>query len=146
MARPSPPAAGAEAGAGSSLRAAPRRRRIHALVRRIPPGQVATYGQIAALEGNCGAREVGYAMAALAPGSDVPWQRVVNARGGVSARREGDGAQEQRARLLREGVLFDRRGRIDLDACGWPGPDWAWLERHGFQPAPRPGPARRRRS
>ncbi len=55
--------------------------RIYLVVRQIPRGQVATYGQIATIVGNCTARMAGYAMAA-AP-DDVPWQRVVNAKGKV---------------------------------------------------------------
>jgi len=95
-------------------------RRIWEVVARIPEGRVATYGQIAALAGLPGqARQVGYAMAALTDGSTVPWQRVVNARGEVSARRDFDGAPRQRLRLEDEGVVFDRRGRIDLERYRW---------------------------
>lgn len=93
---------------------------IHAVVRRIPDGRVATYGQVASLAGRPGAaRQVGYALHALPDGSDVPWQRVVNARGEVSERREFDGAPRQRARLEEEGVEFDERGRIDLGRYRW---------------------------
>ncbi len=63
--------------------------RIYSVVRRIPNGRVATYGQIARLAGlPGGARQVGYALHALDEDSDVPWQRVVNARGRVSSRLE----------------------------------------------------------
>jgi len=96
------------------------RARIQAVVRRIPPGRVATYGQVAALAGlPGGARQVGYALAALPEGSDVPWQRVVNARGEVSARSEPGADHFQRHRLEEEGVRFDRRGRIDLGRHLW---------------------------
>jgi O-6-methylguanine DNA methyltransferase len=99
----------------------PRYRRIWAVVRRIPRGRVATYGQVARLAGpGCGARQVGYAMHALPEGSAVPWHRVVNARGEVSRRARGAGELEQRLRLEREGVRFSGRGRIDLTAFGWP--------------------------
>lgn len=93
----------------------------HAVVRRIPRGRVATYGQVAALAGLPGrARQVGYALAALPDGSDVPWHRVVNARGEVS-RRSGSAAYEQIQRVLleAEGVTFDATGRIDLERFGW---------------------------
>jgi methylated-DNA-protein-cysteine methyltransferase-like protein len=94
--------------------------RIHAVVRRIPRGRVATYGQVAELAGLPGAaRLVGYALAALGPESLVPWQRVVNARGTVSPRAEPWAELEQRRRLEREGVRFGRDGRIDLDRHGW---------------------------
>jgi alkylated DNA nucleotide flippase Atl1 len=96
--------------------------RIHTPVRLIPPGRVSTYGDIAALVG-CGPRQVGYAMAALPSGSDVPWQRVVNARGRISLRSDGSEDPEQRTRLVSEGVCFDRRGRLDLDRHRWSGPD-----------------------
>lgn len=94
--------------------------RIHAVVRRIPRGAVATYGQVAALAGLAGhARQVGYALHALDADSSVPWQRVVNARGGVSPRRTPGWDGLQRALLEREGIAFDARGRIDLGRQGW---------------------------
>jgi methylated-DNA-protein-cysteine methyltransferase-like protein len=94
--------------------------RIWEVVARIPRGRVATYGQVAALAGVAGqARQVGYALAALPAGSRVPWQRVVNARGEVSERRDFDGAPRQRLLLVEEGVEFDDRGRIDLDRFRW---------------------------
>lgn len=94
-------------------------RRIYALVKRIPKGRVATYGQIATLAGRCTPRMVGYAMAALPADSGVPWHRVLNREGRVSPRSAGDGSLHQRALLEAEGVVFDRRGRCDLDAVGW---------------------------
>jgi methylated-DNA-protein-cysteine methyltransferase related protein len=91
------------------------------VVRRIPRGRVATYGQVAALAGLRGqARLVGYAMHALPIGSKVPWQRVINARGMVSVRRGGTGAElNQRFLLEREGVRFDQRGRVSLERYRW---------------------------
>jgi methylated-DNA-protein-cysteine methyltransferase-like protein len=95
--------------------------RIYRVVRRIPHGRVATYGQIAALAGlPRHARQVGYALHALPKGSDVPWQRVVNARGQVSARTQPGIDSLQRALLESEGVLFDTRDRIDLNRFNWP--------------------------
>ena len=132
----------------SSLRNADRYSRIYAIIRMIPRGRVATYGQIAAIEGNSTARMVGYALAALS-GSDraVPWQRVINRAGAVSERSGGGGIAHQRRALEAEGVLFDATGHIDLDAAGWDGPDIEWIEKHGFHPALRPhSPERRRRS
>jgi methylated-DNA-protein-cysteine methyltransferase-like protein len=99
-----------------------RRERIYAVVRRIPPGRVATYGQVAALAGMRGhARLVGYALAALDVDSDVPWHRVVNARGTISLPADGHSALMQRARLGSEGIVF-RDGRISLDRWRWAGP------------------------
>ena len=111
--------------------------RIYTVVRQIPSGRVATYGQIAAICGLGTARTVGYAMAALSE-KDVPWQRVINAQGKISARAGGREDSSQRRLLMDEGVVFDRRGRVDFDIVGWEGPDMDWLEDHGFFPAPRP--------
>ena len=104
--------------------------RIYAVVRQIPPGRVATYGQIAAIVGNCTARIVGYAMAACP--DDVPWQRVVNAQGKVSPRADHWGAEVQRLRLQEEGIAFDAGYRLDLEAVRWAGPDREWLIEHDF--------------
>ncbi len=96
------------------------RQRIYAVVRRIPRGRVATYGQIAALAGiPRHARQVGYALAALDDENAVPWQRVVNARGEVSVRGEPGAEQFQRGLLEREGVVFSAAGRIDLARYRW---------------------------
>jgi len=95
--------------------------RIYAVVRRIPRGRVATYGQIAALAGYPHApRVAGYALHALLDGSPLPWHRVVGAGGRLSlARLSHAGATTQRMRLEREGVRFDARGRVALDRHRW---------------------------
>ena len=95
--------------------------RIHAVVRRIPKGRVATYGQVAELAGLPGhARQVGYALYALRTDDRaVPWQRVINAQGECSARSEPGGEHVQRQMLEREGIEFDARGRIDLKRHRW---------------------------
>jgi methylated-DNA-protein-cysteine methyltransferase-like protein len=96
-----------------------RRDRIYAVIRRIPRGRVATYGQVAELAGLRGqARLVGYALAALDHDSHVPWHRVVNARGAISLPPRGHSALMQRARLDAEGVEF-RNGLIALDRWRW---------------------------
>jgi methylated-DNA-protein-cysteine methyltransferase related protein len=105
----------------SVLKPASRYGCIYAVIRRIPKGRVATYGQIADLAGLPGhARQVGYALYALREGSTVPWHRVVNAQGRLSLGRvvpEGD--VEQRIRLEIEGVAFDADGRIPLERFQW---------------------------
>jgi methylated-DNA-protein-cysteine methyltransferase-like protein len=94
--------------------------RVYAVVRRIPKGKVATYGQVAALAGlGRNARQVGYALHAMPPHSRVPWHRVVNARGEISLPPYGGGDVTQRLRLEKEGVKFGKRGRIDLERFGW---------------------------
>lgn len=97
-----------------------RNSRVWDTVRRIPRGRVATYGQIARLAGLPGhARQVGYALHDLPRGSRVPWHRVINAQGRISARADGSAGIEQRMLLLDEGVWFDARGRVDLEQFGW---------------------------
>lgn len=81
---------------------------------------MATYGQLAALLGYPrAARAVGYAMKRCPPGT--PWQRVLNARGGISLRANVSGMVTQRILLQQEGVPF-RRGRVDLGRDRWAGP------------------------
>ena len=90
--------------------------RIYAVVERIPPGRVATYGDVAAVIGHPrAARQVGFALARLTPdrAQVVPWQRVINAQGMVSARGDISRADEQTRRLEQEGVRFDAAGRCD---------------------------------
>jgi methylated-DNA-protein-cysteine methyltransferase related protein len=93
--------------------------RIFAVVRRIPRGRVATYGQIASLAGlPGGARRVGYALFSLPSATALPWQRVVNAQGGISLDPHSSGLT-QRLLLEKEGVSFDARGRIQLTRYRW---------------------------
>jgi methylated-DNA-protein-cysteine methyltransferase-like protein len=92
--------------------------KFYAVIRRIPRGKVATYGQIARLAGLPGhARQVGYALFALKPSTSVPWQRVINAAGRISLRATA-GAISQRLLLEREGVRFVG-DRVSLPAYGW---------------------------
>jgi methylated-DNA-protein-cysteine methyltransferase-like protein len=97
------------------------RQRIYSAVRRVPRGKVATYGQIAEIAGLEGhARQVGYAMAALATSSALPWHRIINAEGRVSMRSTGAGSTiVQRQLLEREGVVFDGGGRVSLARFRW---------------------------
>jgi methylated-DNA-protein-cysteine methyltransferase-like protein len=95
--------------------------RIYAMVRQIPAGKVATYGQIARLVGGCSAQMIGFAMAGLPEGSDVPWQRVINAKGKISPHGAGFGSAIQEDLLRSEGILFDQERQIDLDRFGWLG-------------------------
>lgn len=93
--------------------------RIYEMVRQIPPGKVASYGQIARLVGGCTARMVGFAMAGLPDGSNVPWHRVINAQGKISPHGFGLGSAMQRDLLEAEGIQFDTSGKIDWRIFGW---------------------------
>ena len=96
---------------------------VYRLVAQVPPGKVTTYGQIARWLGHpSAARAVGYALHALPTGSDVPWQRVINAAGRISSRCNRHYEAIQRALLEAEGVRFDAYGSVDLQRFGWLGP------------------------
>lgn len=98
-------------------------REVWEIVRRVPRGRVVTYGQLSTLLGSrLSAAAVGWAMAG-AP-ADVPWHRVVNARGGCSTERRPDLPPGlQRALLEAEGVRFGPDDRLDLASVRWvPGP------------------------
>jgi methylated-DNA-protein-cysteine methyltransferase-like protein len=118
--------------------------RVWEVVQQIPRGKVATYGQIASLIPLSpgmdpraylafGPRWVGGAMAACP--EDVPWQRVINARGMISPR---PGAEDQKALLEAEGVKLDERSRIDLKQYRWE-PAEGWLRDNGLS-VPSSGP------
>ena len=93
--------------------------RIWDVVRQIPLGAIASYGQVAEVAGGCTARMVGYAMASLPPGSVVPWQRVINSQGKISRRASGDGECRQMELLKAEGVRFDASGKTSFEEFGW---------------------------
>ena len=113
-----------------------RHQAIYEVVKTIPAGVVATYGQGAAIVG-CGPRLVGYALASLPAGMDVPWQRVINSQGKISIRSDGAADPRQRQALIREGIVFSLKGTVDLKRFGWDGPDWDWLYERGLEPPPR---------
>ncbi|MBI3144602.1 MAG: MGMT family protein [Pseudogulbenkiania sp.] len=95
-------------------------RAVLALVARIPPGRVSTYGTLANLAGYPRhARHVGRLLGHLPDGVSVPWQRVVGA-GGRIARPGTPGADQQRLLLEHEGVELSASGRVDLQRYGWP--------------------------
>lgn len=96
--------------------------RIYNVVRQIPEGKVATYGQIADLANLYGkARLVGYALYQVAPDHpDIPWHRVVNAKGEVSHSVNRQGSDYlQRSLLEAEGIEFNPGGKIDLKRYRW---------------------------
>lgn len=97
--------------------------RIYDVARRIPAGQVATYGQVAEAAGLIGhARQVGYALHAMPDDPTIPWHRIVNAQGRISTG-GGAGKSEQQRLLEAEGVIFIERGRLRLRDNQWSGED-----------------------
>jgi methylated-DNA-protein-cysteine methyltransferase-like protein len=86
------------------------------VVARVPAGSVATYGDIAEALGSARiARNVGFALAALPPDSDVPWWRIVAAEGRL-ARAGSPAARRQAAKLKREGLSVRRGQVVDFEA------------------------------
>lgn len=105
--------------------------RVFELVKMVPRGRVATYGQIADYIEGCTPRMVGYALSSLPANTKVPWQRVINAKGEISSR---PGSGRQRELLDEEGVVFDAFGKTDLARYGWAGPPARWLAKRGMLP------------
>lgn len=98
---------------------------VYRLVSKVPRGRVVTYGQVAAILGAPrAARAVGTALRYLPRqlSRKVPWQRVINASGGISLRGDVGRAEHQRWLLEDEGVEFGRNGKVDLERYAWRGP------------------------
>ena len=96
--------------------------RVYRVVRMIPRGQVATYGQVAKVVSHRGAaRTVGWALHAMSEDSETPWHRVVSAQGTVTAFLDERGVNVQRLFLEEEGVTFSAQGRVDLGKHQWEG-------------------------
>ncbi len=96
---------------------------VYRIVRMIPSGRVATYGQIATYLGNPrAARTVGWALHSMPGGENIPWHRVINSGGQISPSPGGHREAQQRAMLEDEGIIFDETGRIDLRIYQWTGP------------------------
>jgi methylated-DNA-protein-cysteine methyltransferase-like protein len=94
-------------------------RNVRAVIRAIPRGRVGTYAQVAALAGNHRAvRGVVWVLHSSSRAGHLPWHRVINSRGKISLRR-GRGFEEQRRRLIAEGVEVSSGGRIDLARFRW---------------------------
>ena len=96
-------------------------RSVIRIIKGIPCGKVSTYGLIARLAGKpAGARQVSRILHSMSKKHDLPWHRVVNARGGISLRPFA-GYEEQMALLEAEGVRFGENGRLDLKSYLWRG-------------------------
>lgn len=112
--------------------------RIYEAVAQVPPGLVSTYGDIATvLGGGIDAWTIGQALNQVPKHEEqrVPWQRIVNAQGGISTK-----GLLQRKLLEDEGIVFDSQDRIDLRRFRWPGPAAEWAAEHGYQTLPEPEP------
>jgi methylated-DNA-protein-cysteine methyltransferase related protein len=95
--------------------------RIVHIVKSVPKGKVATYGQIAGMAGNPHAsRLVVRVLNAYSKAESLPWYRVVNSRGTISLK-PGFGYEEQRKQLVSEGIVFDDAGKIDFRLFQWRG-------------------------
>ncbi|MDW7747675.1 MGMT family protein [Halomonas sp.] len=92
------------------------REQILTILAEIPPGRVTTYGRIAAMTEGATPRLVARALRELPAGHDLPWFRVITASRKLA---DHGGAEEQRRRLVAEGVLFDPRGRVAKERL-WP--------------------------
>ncbi len=93
--------------------------KIYEVIRQIPEGKVAAYGQIAELAGNKRwARVVGYALHAVPSDSDLPCHRVVTKEGKISAA-FGAGTENRQAKLLREENVEVVDGYVDMKKYQW---------------------------
>lgn len=102
--------------------------KIYEVVKLIPYGQVATYGQVADLAGLVGKpRVVGYALFRVTTSSDIPWHRVVNAKGEVSRSSLRDGNDDLQQLLLKEEGIIFKKGKLDLKQYRWK-PDFTLID------------------
>lgn len=102
--------------------------RVYWLVRQVPFRCVATYGQIATYAGSPrAARAVGNLMRqSLKNGQEVPWHRIINARGQISSKGDTARAELQRRLLMAEGIEFDGDEMCDLDRWRWQPAELFW--------------------
>lgn len=125
-------------------------RLVWEIVKQVPAGKVTTFGQIASMipppDGielddyiKLAPRWVGDAMNRVSTidDPDVPWHRVINAKGMISLPELSRGAAIQRGRLRDEGVMDEDSEVVDLDEYGWQGPDMDFLDEHDLL-APKP--------
>ncbi len=102
--------------------------KIYDVVKLIPYGQVATYGQVADLAGLMGKpRVVGYALFRVTANTDIPWHRVVNAKGAVSRSSLRDGNDDMQELLLKEEGIAFIKGKLDLKKYRWK-PDFTQID------------------
>jgi methylated-DNA-protein-cysteine methyltransferase-like protein len=93
--------------------------RVIGIIKNIPEGKVATYGQIAQFAGNSrAARQVAYILHSSSGKENLPWHRVVNSRGSISLKPK-HGYELQKQLLKKEGIKFDKNDCIDLNRFSW---------------------------
>lgn len=92
---------------------------VYEIVKCIPPGKVASYGQISRMIPHCTARMVGFAMSSTPEDQNIPWHRVINSQGKISPHGAGFGSALQKQLLEEEGIKFDVENKIDIDHFGW---------------------------
>jgi methylated-DNA-protein-cysteine methyltransferase-like protein len=89
------------------------------IIKQIPPGKIATYGQIALYAGNPRAsRQVARILHSSSDKEKLPWQRVINRKGYISLKK-GAGFEKQKALLQSEGIRIDLQGKINLRRYLW---------------------------
>jgi len=89
------------------------------VVKQIPSGRVATYGQIAAMAGTQNPRLVGFALSSCSERQEIPWFRVVNSKGQISFPEESNSFKIQYSLLINDGIIFDDKNKINLDQFRW---------------------------
>ena len=89
------------------------------IIKQIPKGKIATYGQIAAMAGTQNPRLVGFALAGLKDDTTVPWFRIINSKEQISFPEDSDGFKIQYSLLQNEGIIFDSKNKINLEQFGW---------------------------
>ena len=95
--------------------------RVKRIIKSVPRGKVATYGQVAALAGNIrAARQVAWILHSSSDKHNLPWHRIINSRGGISLK-PLHGFEIQKELLINEGVVFSENGTIDLSRYLWRG-------------------------
>jgi methylated-DNA-protein-cysteine methyltransferase-like protein len=93
--------------------------RVKSLIKKIPPGKVATYGQIATLAGNPrGSRTVAWVLHSSTRKENLPWHRVINSKGMISLP-PSSGYETQKSLLENEGILFDENDKVDFNRFLW---------------------------
>jgi methylated-DNA-protein-cysteine methyltransferase-like protein len=92
--------------------------KIYEIVKQIPYGHVASYGQISILVCGCTPRLVGYALSSCPEENNIPWHRVINAQGKISLRRNGSNEITQQELLESEGIKFDINNIVSFSIYG----------------------------